>query len=246
MANQAPNGVSTSEAAERLGISPSGLRRLARIYEDKRGKLPRDNQRGRVWPEEIIDQLEQARALVHEERAVSIEKALELLEQEARAANVLPPHEGGNHRVFEALVDEIRLLRQAVERQTEVLQVLHPLAQALDALLENHTASLEATSQSSLDTPDEPERSMPDEPGLPRDEGHDAPSQTVAETQDEGRGRFAKVSSEAMINMIHYFRRELAQGRVTPFDFEIYSICIEELEHRGDLDPSLLQLTSKA
>ncbi|HVF02791.1 MAG TPA: hypothetical protein VNA27_15815 [Rubrobacteraceae bacterium] len=64
-----------SEVQARLEVSASGLRRLAGIYERTVGSLPRD-ERGRVWPEDAVEALEDARAMVRESRAVSIEAAL--------------------------------------------------------------------------------------------------------------------------------------------------------------------------
>ena len=64
------------DAAEQLGLSPAGLRRLAGIYERVYDDLPRDARRGRLWPQEAIYRLDRARTLVHEGRAPSVEAAL--------------------------------------------------------------------------------------------------------------------------------------------------------------------------
>ena len=77
-----------AEVQARLEVSASGLRRLAGIYERTVGQLPRD-ERGRVWPEEAVEQLERARAIVRDQRAVSIEAALRL-DQEGQPPGDVP------------------------------------------------------------------------------------------------------------------------------------------------------------
>jgi hypothetical protein len=71
------------EVQSRLAVSASGLRRLAGIYERTMGPLPRD-ERGRMWPEDAVEALEDARTLVRESRGISIEAALR--GQEVRGA----------------------------------------------------------------------------------------------------------------------------------------------------------------
>lgn len=69
---------SPREAAEALGVSSSGLRRLAEIYSAVRGELPRDpKSRSRIWPERAVNELGVARSLVLQGRAASIREALE-------------------------------------------------------------------------------------------------------------------------------------------------------------------------
>jgi hypothetical protein len=74
------------EAARRLGVSGSGLRRLAGIYAELYGPLPRDESvqgpnKTRLWPAEALDRLERARALMDAKRYGSIKEALEGLER---------------------------------------------------------------------------------------------------------------------------------------------------------------------
>lgn len=63
------------DVAERLGVSGQRLRQLAAVFERVRGDLPRDD-RGRVWPEPAVEELERARALVRDGRATGVEAAL--------------------------------------------------------------------------------------------------------------------------------------------------------------------------
>jgi hypothetical protein len=115
-----------AEVQGRLGVSASGLRRLAGIYERAVGPLSRD-ERGRVWPAEAIGALEAARAAVREQRAVSIEAALRARDVPHDVA--AGPGEGGvSARTAEgshadvgpaaAILEELRALRELVEEQS--------------------------------------------------------------------------------------------------------------------------------
>lgn len=73
------------QAAEVLGVSASGLRRLASIYTKLYGKLPRDPERSgptapRVWPAEAVARLQKARQLVTTGRQQSIADALRVVD----------------------------------------------------------------------------------------------------------------------------------------------------------------------
>ncbi len=94
------------------------MRRLAGIYEWAIGPLPRD-ERGRVWPEEAVEKLERARALVRDQRAVSIEAALRGQEGPAveNVTDTTPLPDRGNNSPVEAILDELRALRALVEEQ---------------------------------------------------------------------------------------------------------------------------------
>lgn len=93
-----------SAAARQLGVSPSGLRRLAGVYGDLYGDLPKDSSgTSRVWPQEAVTRLERARALLAAGHARSIKDALLAVE-----GGVAPPVEaavalGQEGRVIEAL-----------------------------------------------------------------------------------------------------------------------------------------------
>lgn len=121
-----------SEVQGRLGVSASGLRRLAGIYERSVGQLPRD-ERGRVWPEEAIGILEAARAAVREQRAVSIEAALRGQEAphggagDPEMVNVPEAPFGGirgGSGPAEAILEELRALRELVEEQNRRIREL--------------------------------------------------------------------------------------------------------------------------
>ncbi len=113
------------EVQARLEVSASGLRRLAGIYERTIGPLPRDD-RGRVWPEEAVHALEDARALVRESRAVSIEAALRGQEVGGEAepypATQKPSLDEINPGAV--ILEELRRLRELVEEQNRRISEL--------------------------------------------------------------------------------------------------------------------------
>ncbi len=74
-----------SAAAKRLGVSASGLRRLAPLYESVHGELPRrgsgdESKRARLWPEEAVERLQDARKLVELERCRTISEGLRAIQ----------------------------------------------------------------------------------------------------------------------------------------------------------------------
>lgn len=102
-------------AAERLGVSPSGLRRYASLYEQLHGELPRKvNTENRLYPDEALERLATARRLVEVKRCKSILEALEALEQGVKPD--LPAAEvqvvgGMTGDAALALLEELRAVR---------------------------------------------------------------------------------------------------------------------------------------
>jgi DNA-binding transcriptional MerR regulator len=126
-------------AAERLGVSPSGLRRLAVIYEEVHGELPRrPKSNNRLWPEEALERLQAARRLLEQDKCKTIFEALEALERGVTPENVSEdletpqtalrqPTEGA----LQVLIAEIQALRREVaelrqERQLEPATKVEP------------------------------------------------------------------------------------------------------------------------
>ncbi len=106
------------EVQARLQVSASGLRRLAGIFERTMGDLPRD-ERGRVWPEDAIELLEDAREAVQSQRAVSIQAALRGQELEPEAAPY-PATQSPSRAATDAgaaILEELRALRRVIEEQ---------------------------------------------------------------------------------------------------------------------------------
>jgi signal transduction histidine kinase len=116
-------GYATADAARLIGVSTSGLRRLAHIYERVYGALPRDSRLGRVWPTEAIERLNDARQVVQAGRAVSIEQALlnrGAIDAPATVGSVTQRASSGPE-ALEELANELHALREAIEKQNQLL-----------------------------------------------------------------------------------------------------------------------------
>ncbi len=73
--------LSPGEAARVLGVSPSGLRRLAVVYGEVYGELQKDaGGTSRIWPREAVVRLQAARALMAAGQARSVRDALRAVE----------------------------------------------------------------------------------------------------------------------------------------------------------------------
>jgi hypothetical protein len=95
---------SPGDVARRLGVSPSGLRRLAGVYAQVYGDLPKDSSgTSRQWPSEAVSRLEQARALMAAGQARSIKDALLAVESGATPSADAALALGQEGRVVEAL-----------------------------------------------------------------------------------------------------------------------------------------------
>src|SRR5215218_6881864 len=68
--------VKSAAAANVLGISKTHLNRLAPIYEQVHGKLPRGRRHARLWPLDAIERIRSALLAVKEGRALNAEAAL--------------------------------------------------------------------------------------------------------------------------------------------------------------------------
>jgi hypothetical protein len=146
------------EVQARLQLSASGLRRLAGIFERTVGDLPRD-ERGRVWPEDAIEHLEDAREAVQSQRAVSIEAALRGQDSpETSPANTTgaggpytSPDAGlqGRSDVGAAILEELRALRELVEEQN------HRIAELEEVVRTGRPREIEASVGAVEETPAE-------------------------------------------------------------------------------------------
>jgi hypothetical protein len=106
-------------AAEQVGVSASGLRRLAPLYEAVHGELPRKPKSlNRLWPLLAVERLQAARRLVEAERYRTISDALTALarglepddlELAPPAASVSPD---ATQQALEVLTAEVRELRR--------------------------------------------------------------------------------------------------------------------------------------
>lgn len=116
-------------AARELGIAASTLRRLAPTYEAVHGPLPWEGDEaggGRLWPAEAVTRVREARALVEEGRAKSLERALRALVEGA------PPAIGVLARPDDT--GEVAALREEVAELRQQLSQLADLPAKIEAL----------------------------------------------------------------------------------------------------------------
>lgn len=124
--------VKSAAAANVLGISKTTLNRLAPIYEQVHGELPRGGRHVRLWPLEAIERIQSARLAVKERRAESIEAALRGFNTPENLKSFRLPasiSEGtletqASPRALEELAGELHALREAVEAQNRLLTML--------------------------------------------------------------------------------------------------------------------------
>ncbi len=128
-ADNGPQLFTPQQAAETLGVSASGLRRLASIYAELYGELPRDPDRTgrtspRVWPVEAVARLRRARELVTTGKQRSIADALRVVEAGDSGldipASLVGPGDAPRGQV-------LKLLRALLEAQQETSARLEAL-----------------------------------------------------------------------------------------------------------------------
>jgi DNA-binding transcriptional MerR regulator len=127
MANEADRPVVTlleaGTAAERLGVSASGLRRLAIIYETVFDELPRKpRSNNRLFPEEAVERLQAARALLQVEKYRTINEALEAIKYGLVAEDEIEASQAIKEpapQALELLITEIQGLREDLKRTRE-------------------------------------------------------------------------------------------------------------------------------
>ena len=155
--DQEPSRVyAPGDVAERLGVSGQRIRQLAAIYERVHGELLPREKRGRVWPEEAVERLERAHAAVVDGRVASVEQALRFPEGDdggdgaSEGVDHHPARYGRSDASLAALVEELRLLRGAVEGMSRRL-----------AAFENENRELRETGDArrELELPGEPRSS---------------------------------------------------------------------------------------
>lgn len=117
--------------ANTLGISTAMLRRYAHAYEQVYGKLPRDRREGRLYTEKDVERLRIARALVLRKQAPSLESALRNLSEgsKGQVAPSAPLIDGSDP--YALLVEELRWLREVVEKQNRRLAMMEAMMMTL-------------------------------------------------------------------------------------------------------------------
>ncbi len=110
-------------AAAAVGVSVSGLRRLAPIFEQVYGELPRSGKGSgdspRMWSLKAVNRLSTARRMVETGQHRSVRAALEVLQGVESTGDGLEAAQIGSQlsdrQLLEALVNEVRVLRLEVE-----------------------------------------------------------------------------------------------------------------------------------
>lgn len=127
---------SPHDVAVQLGISTAALRRLAQAYERTFGSLARDSRFGRVWPQEALERLKRARMAVKDGQYRSVELALRAIAARGNidaisiSERVSTPEDAGQQ-----LLKEIRGLREAIDRQNQLIEYQWRRTGALDAVV---------------------------------------------------------------------------------------------------------------
>lgn len=148
-----------SQVAERLGISTAMLRRHVASYESVFGKLLTSKRDGRFYTQEVVERLESALALYRAQRVPSVEEGFRRLATGAESATEALEIARAADPMTQ-LIEELRLLREATERQNELLQAQ---AERLTALEVENRAIREALPPSQPSTP-EVEAALPRRP----------------------------------------------------------------------------------
>jgi hypothetical protein len=168
--------VKSSVAANKLGISKASLNRMAPIYEQVHGELPRGGRHVRLWSLEAIERIRRARLAVEESRAENIEAALRGFETPedtqssqmlARISEGTPEVTRAPPRALEELAGELHALREVLEDQNKLLNMLlrveaHRL-QRLEAGSPLPVATADTSEKASLETTDGTESSAEDQ-----------------------------------------------------------------------------------
>lgn len=116
------------DAAQRLGVSPSGLRRLAGVYGQMFGPLPKDSTgTSRLWPQEAVVRLHTARLMLAAGQARTIRDALQALERGAEPTADAVVALGQEGRVVEALGLVVSELRSVSETNSALRVELQEL-----------------------------------------------------------------------------------------------------------------------
>jgi dsDNA-binding SOS-regulon protein len=134
-------------AADRLGVSASGLRRLSLIYEEVYEGLPRKpKSNNRLWPEDAVIRLQAARMLLQTEKYRTIQEALVAIknglvdEAEIEAPQIISEP---TQQALEVFIAELRDLREelaATREQNMTLQ--NQLSKSLVSLEETEAESV--------------------------------------------------------------------------------------------------------
>lgn len=127
------------DAAHRLGVSASGLRRLAAAFEEVHGDLPRKvGIKARLYPETVLEQIAQACALVEAGRYKGNVEALDALKrglEPAAPTELTASADQATPQAFVLFAQEQHDMREdirAMRRELAELRALPPAAAAIE------------------------------------------------------------------------------------------------------------------
>src|SRR5215216_6764036 len=152
--------VKSVAAAHKLGISKSHINRLAPIYEQVHGELPRGRRHARLWTLDAIERIRSALLAVEEGRALNVEAALRGFEApentESRHMSVRisgeAPETLAPLSALEELARELHALREVVENQGMLLRDQAHRLKRLETASQLPVTSTEAPKKTSLET----------------------------------------------------------------------------------------------
>lgn len=156
--------------ANTLGISTAMLRRYAHAYEQVYGKLPRDRRGGRLYAEKDVERLRTARASVLRKRAPSLESALRNLSDGSKGpvAPSAPLTDGSDP--YALLVEELRWLREVVEKQNRRLAMTEAMMMTLLPTLASSHSKAPSSELVNKELQEKSEPSKTDREASPDDE----------------------------------------------------------------------------
>src|SRR5215203_2815353 len=152
--------VKSVTAAHKLGITKTRLNRLAPIYEQVHGELPRGGRHARLWTLDAIERIRSALLAVEEGRALNVEAALRGFETpentESRHMSVRisgeAPETLAPLSALEELARELHALREVVENQGMLLREQAYRLKRLETASQLPVTSAEAPKKASLET----------------------------------------------------------------------------------------------
>jgi hypothetical protein len=127
--------LSPGEAARVLGVSPSGLRRLAVVYGEVYGALQKDaGGTSRIWPREAVVRLQEARALMAAGQARSIRDALVAVEGGAAPPVEMAVSDGRVEAALGVVATRLEALQDSNQRLEAEVRALRSEVEGMRAL----------------------------------------------------------------------------------------------------------------
>jgi hypothetical protein len=127
--------LSPGEAARVLGVSPSGLRRLAVGYGEVYGELQKDaGGTSRIWPREAVVRLQAARALMAAGQARSVRDALRAVEGGAAPPVEMAAAGGDVVAALGVVATRLEALQDSNQRLEAEMRALRSEVEGLRAL----------------------------------------------------------------------------------------------------------------